>query len=173
MVKVTDEVLAFDLEQPRHATSMQVFPFLQTTARISRRGICLYHFDPSECPRSSPGRCHRLTLSAWYTSSKYAPPSTPHPKFQKIREKETNMRKPLRSHTGTVPIFFPSCHDTGIVQNCSRRGKPIYISASMKGKNKSNTCIKYIHESAFEVIQQMKNCHVSSQTPPPLFQFPQ
>lgn len=132
MVKITDEVLAFDLEQPRHATSMQVFPFLQTTARISRIGICLYHFDPSECPRSSPGRCHRLTLATWYTSSKYAPPSTPHPKFQKIREKETNMRKPLRSHTGTVPIFFPSCHDTGIVQNCSRRGKPIYISASIK-----------------------------------------
>lgn len=68
--------------------------------------------------------------------------------------------------------FFSSCHDTGIVQNCSRRGKPIYISASMKGKNKSTTCIKYIHESAFEVIKQMKNCHVSSQTSTASFSIP-
>lgn len=69
MVKISDEVLAFELDQPRHATSLQISCFLQINTGYSKVGSRLYQFDPSERPCSSPGGGCIFTFATWYVFS--------------------------------------------------------------------------------------------------------
>ena len=77
----------------------------------------------------------------------YTPPSNLLTKFQEVGEKKINMRKPLRSHNSTLPTFFPPAMIRVLYATAylSRRGKYIYMPASMKEKNKFTTYAKYIY----------------------------
>lgn len=154
MVKISDEVLAFELDQPRHATSLQISCFLQINTGYSKVGSRLYQFDPSERPCSSPGGGCIFTFATWYVFSTlriicasifFCPLF-----FQKF-EKAKNYSDLI---TPTSQLFFFSYYDTCIVctiqtAHHSRRRKFIYMPVRMKGE-KFTRCIKiYIRVSSW------------------------
>lgn len=108
MVKISDEVLAFELDQPRHVTSLQISCFLQINTGYSKVGSRLYQFDPQRPPLLFPRWrlhicfCHVIFL--FYSTHHmrlYLLLSTLLPKIRKSE-------KLFRSHTANFSTFFNS-----------------------------------------------------------------
>lgn len=155
MVKISDEVLAFELDQPRHATSLQISCFLQINTGYSKVGSRLYQFDPQRPPLLFPRWrlhicfCHVIFSFLLYAS--YAPLSS----FVHSSSKNSKKRKTIPiSYRQLLNFFLFSYYDTCIVctiqtAHLSRRRKFIYMPVRMKGE-KFTRCIKiYIRVSSW------------------------
>lgn len=121
MVVITDEVLAFALDQPRHATSMQLFRFLQMITKNIKGRYLFVSFWP---PRVPP-------LFLFIVN------------FKKIKEK----KKICENHLDPIPApsqtFFPPAM-TRVVQNClSLAPRQVHLYASQHERREQ---VYYMHQ---------------------------
>lgn len=143
MVKIGDEVLVFELDQPRHATSLQSMLFPSNKHRISKVGSLCTSLTPSERPCSSPGGGCIFAFATWFvfSNASYAPLLTSvHSLLPKIRKSE----KILRSHSANFSSFFFNSPTMILVfykLPTSRAAESLFNMAARMKREKFTRCI--------------------------------
>lgn len=116
------------------------------TPRIFRVGICLYQFDPSERPRSSPGGGCRFAFATWYA-------------FFMQSNRKISKTIPISSHQILNFLNSPTTIRLLYVQFTHHlRRRKIYSYAN---KDKQKRSWIYL---ADKIGRQIKTCQISPQT---------